>query len=329
MIGCAIGAGERGCAIVTVHRLVAAKAAFVRPFPDADADVGEFEAGGKSRMKTLHALGSWTLVLSLAAGLSGCPKKDDAPKDESKTEAAKKSDNPKKKTEDKADDDDDKGKKADDGKKKKKIAKKTNDEEKGDSKKKVDADDKEAKTPPKDKKQNHLSDALPSSVEKHPVPKHWGTIYDDVRLFAFQVPDDSEIKSDETTCDMSSDGKCEYIEAYPPKPNDFEVDFFSFKDASLTQEDLVNAANAWFDADDKATDVHLDDPVRINKRSQLVHYTFTNAKGVKEKGSLLVFTDVSDNYFLFVETEVDAFEENKNTMDAVWQSFTIYGRDYE
>ena len=148
-------------------------------------------------------------------------------------------------------------------------------------------------------------------------------------MFAFQVPDDSEIKQDETDCDVSTDGKCEFIEVFPPDPNDFEIDFLSFKDASLSQEDLVGAAQSWMEADDKATDVKLDAPVQINNRSKLVHYTFTDGDGTKQKGDLLVFTDVTDNYFLFVESDASKYDANSDTMDAVWQSFTLYGRDYD
>lgn len=268
--------------------------------------------------KILRTYGSWTLGLFLALGVAGCPKKDEKKADDKKTESADK------KTEDKKTDPpaDKKDDKKDDKKKPTVAAKK--DKEK---KKLEDAD--KGKKPPADKPPAALADKLPEAVKKNPAPKDWDVFYDDVRMYAFAEPQGSEYTQDELDCSFSTDGKLSYWDITPPKPYEFHTSFISFKDASLSQDDLVDDAQAWLSGDDGATAVKFDEPIQINNRSKLVHYDATVADGKHQKGMVLVFTDVSDNYMLFVDIDGDKYDANDEIMDGVWQSFTIYGRSYE
>ncbi len=271
--------------------------------------------------KILRTYGSWTLGLFLALGVAGCPK-DEKKADDKKTESADKKTEDKKPADKPADKKDDKKK---DDKKKPTVAAKK--KEKKDEKKLDDAD--QGKKPPADKPPAAISDKLPETVKKNPAPKDWDVFYDDVRQYAFAAPKGSMYTTDELESTISSDGKLSYWDIVPPSPYEFTIDFVSFKDATLTQDDLIDDAQAWLVDDDKATDVKFDEPIQINGRSKLVHYDETLEGGKHQKGMVLVFTDVTDNYMLFVDIDADKYDANDEIMDGVWQSFTIYGRTYE
>ena len=233
---------------------------------------------------------SATVMFCLAFGAVtsiGC-KKDDPPKTEDKKASAESKD----KTQDKKADD----KKADD---------------KDDKK----ADDDKAK--PKGKKKG--VDKLPADQKTVAMPTDWTRLYDSVRLYEFYAPDGSQLKTE------NSDG-VDFVHVVPPAPAAFEVFVFAWKDPNVSQEDLIAKAQE-FQKNGGATDVKVSNVEKVNDYSQIADYETTEKDGTHHKGDVLVFTDVSDNYMLFVESAADKYEANKDVMDAVWQSFGIYGRD--
>ena len=50
--------------------------------------------------------------------------------------------------------------------------------------------------------------------------------------------------------------------------------------------------------------------------------------GKAGKGKILVATDVTDNYIVFVGGDADKFASNEKTIDEIWGSFGMYSGGY-
>ena len=197
-------------------------------------------------------------------------------------------------------------------------SKKTEDKKPDEPAKKGDDDDKGGKKEPKGKKKT-VGDKLPADQTVQATPKEWMRFFDDVRLFEFYAPANSTMKDD------SSDGVGAWT-ITPPQPSAFDIYLFAWKDPDVSQDDLIAKASE-FQKRGGATEVKVDHIEKVNDYSQIADYTVTEKDGTKRQGDILVFTDVTDNYMLFIEADNDKYQANKDTMDAVWQSFGLYGRD--
>jgi hypothetical protein len=59
-----------------------------------------------------------------------------------------------------------------------------------------------------------------------------------------------------------------------------------------------------------------------------VTFTSTGDDGKPGKGKILVATDVTDNYLMFVGGDASKFESNEKTIDEIWGSFGMYSGGY-
>ena len=150
----------------------------------------------------------------------------------------------------------------------------------------------------------------------NPVPTDWIRMFDDVKGYEFMVPQGTTHKSE------TVDGVDVYM-AGVPAPHDIGVMVVAFKDAKLTKEDLIKRAeNILKNLEEK--DIKMDAPKELNDDYTLVTFTSTGKDGKAGKGKILVATDVTDNYIMFVGGDADKFAANEKTIDEIWGSFGMY-----
>jgi hypothetical protein len=154
----------------------------------------------------------------------------------------------------------------------------------------------------------------------NPVPADWITMQDKVKGYEFMVPQGTTHQTD------SKDGFDAYV-AGVPAPYDLGVLVVAFKDKSLSKEDLLERAQNMMKAfGDK--DVKLEPVKELSDDYSLVTVTSTGDDGKPGKGKILVATDVTDNYIMFVGGDADKFAANEKTIDEIWGSFTMYSGGY-
>src|SRR5262245_2525160 len=150
----------------------------------------------------------------------------------------------------------------------------------------------------------------------NPVPADWIRMYDDVKGYEFMVPKGTEHKSE------TVEGVDVYM-ASVPAPYDLGVMVVAFKDKTLNKEDLLKRAeNVLKSLEEK--DIKMDPVKELNEDYSLVTFTSTGKDGKAGKGKILVATDVTDNYILFVGGDADKFSSNEKTIDEIWGSFGMY-----
>jgi len=150
----------------------------------------------------------------------------------------------------------------------------------------------------------------------NPVPADWVRMYDDVKGYEFMVPQGTTHKSE------TVDGVDVYM-AGVPAPYDLGVMVVAFKDKTLTKDDLLKRAeNVLKSLDEK--DIKIEAAKELNDDYSLASYSATGKDGKPFKGKILVATDVTDNYILFVEGDSDKFAANEKTIDEIWGSFGMY-----
>lgn len=150
----------------------------------------------------------------------------------------------------------------------------------------------------------------------NPVPSDWIRMYDDVKGYEFMVPQGTTHKSE------TVDGVDVYM-AGVPAPYDIGVMVVAFKDAKLTKDDLIKRAeNILKSLEEK--DIKMEPVKELNDDYSLVTFTSTGKDGKAGKGKILVATDVTDNYIMFVGGDTDKFGANEKTIDEIWGSFGMY-----
>lgn len=150
----------------------------------------------------------------------------------------------------------------------------------------------------------------------NPVPSDWVRMYDDVKGYEFMVPQGTEHKSE------TVDGVDVYM-ASVPKPYEIGVMVVAFKDKSLTKDDLLKRAqNVLTSLGEK--DIKMEPVKELSDDYSLVTFTSTGSDGKPGKGKILVATDVTDNYIMFVGGDTDKFASNEKTIDEIWGSFGMY-----
>ncbi len=182
-------------------------------------------------------------------------------------------------------------------------ANKANTTSNADSKPKNEIKDEKATKPANPKKQTN-------SVT---VPAEWVWYSDDVRGYGFSLPAGSSGES-------GKEGNVDTFVAVTP--DDITVIVYAFKDASLTKEDLLDRAEKALNA--------MGETVTVGKLTgESEDYAVADAdsvdtKGGKSKLKVLVATDVSDNYVMFVRSDDKTYDAKKATMDMIWGSFEMY-----
>jgi hypothetical protein len=150
----------------------------------------------------------------------------------------------------------------------------------------------------------------------NPVPSDWVRMYDDVKGYEFMVPQGTEHNS------QTVDGVDVYM-ANVPKPYELGVMVVAFKDKTLTKADLLKRAeNVLTSLGEK--DIKMEPVKELNDDYSLVTFTSTGSDGKPGKGKILVATDVTDNYIVFVGGDADKFASNEKTIDEIWGSFGMY-----
>jgi hypothetical protein len=149
---------------------------------------------------------------------------------------------------------------------------------------------------------------------KVPTPKDWIYMYDDVKGYGFYVPEGS--KGDSGVVDNVSTFYCD-------TPSGIGVVVYAWKDANHTKESLMESAikvlgDAW------GATVTAGKLEAESEDYAIAEASATGADGKKSKMKILVGTDVTDNYVMFVFTDADKFEANKQIIEEIWGSFEMY-----
>jgi hypothetical protein len=169
------------------------------------------------------------------------------------------------------------------------------------------------KTEIKDEKAQKPTGNTKKPSTKATVPENWIDMVDEVRGYGFQVPEG-------TKGDSSSEGGVDTF--YAETPDNIGIIVYAFKDATLTKEDLLDRAeNAWKAMGGTLTAGELKGE---GDDYALSEGTSVDAEGKKSKVKVLVGTDVTDNYVMFVFTDEASYAAKEATMDNIWGSFEMY-----
>ncbi len=147
----------------------------------------------------------------------------------------------------------------------------------------------------------------------NPVPADWIRMHDDVKGYEFMVPQGTKDAQE------TKDGVDVYM-ANVPAPYDIAVMVVAFKDKEASKEDLLKRAENVLKAFGEK-DIKMEPVKELNNDYSLVTFTSTGSDGKAGKGKILVATDVTDNYIMFVGGDADKFGSNEKTIDEIWGSF--------
>ena len=150
----------------------------------------------------------------------------------------------------------------------------------------------------------------------NPVPADWIRMYDDTKGYEFMVPQGTEHKS------QTVEGVDVYM-ASVPAPYDLGVMVVTFKDKTLTKDDLLKRAeNILKNLGEK--DIKIESAKELSDDYSLAPFSSTGEDGKRGKGKILVGTDVTDNYIIIVGGDASKFDANEKTIDEIWGSFGMY-----
>lgn len=150
----------------------------------------------------------------------------------------------------------------------------------------------------------------------NPVPADWIRMYDDAKGYEFMVPKGTEHKSE------TVEGVDVYM-ASVPAPYEIGVMVVAFKDKTLSKDDLLKRAENILKALEEK-DIKIEPAKELSDDYSLATFTSTGKDGNAGKGKILVATDVTDNYILFVGGDAEKFASNEKTIDEIWGSFGMY-----
>ncbi|HEY0427790.1 MAG TPA: hypothetical protein VGC76_08405 [Pyrinomonadaceae bacterium] len=169
------------------------------------------------------------------------------------------------------------------------------------------------KTELKDEKSQKPAGDAKKPTTKATIPANWIDVVDEVRGYGFQVPEG-------TKGDSTSEGGVDTFVAQTP--DDIGIIVYAFKDQTLTKEDLLKRAEAaWSAMGEKLTAGELKGE---GDNYALAEGNSVDSEGKKSKVKVLVGTDVTDNYVMFVFTDEASFATKEATIDGIWGSFEMY-----
>jgi hypothetical protein len=158
----------------------------------------------------------------------------------------------------------------------------------------------------------------PKDAKKQPkaatVPAEWIWYSDEVRGYGFSLPKGAVEDEKGTTNGV------DYFSA--KTPDGITVIVYAFKDKTLTKEDLLDTAEKMLNA--MGETVKTGTLTSENDNFAVADADSVNEKGGKSKLNVLVATDVTDNYVMFVTTDAASYDAKKATMDMIWGSFEMY-----
>jgi hypothetical protein len=174
---------------------------------------------------------------------------------------------------------------------------------KSDTKPKTEIKDEKAEKPKDTKKQ-------PNTVN---IPAEWVYYADEARGYGFSLPAGS------TGDSTNQDGIDTFVAV---TPDDISVIVYAFKDSSLSKEDLLERAEKILNA--MGNTVTTSELKGESEDYSVADASSVNADGTKSKLKVLVATDVSDNYVMFVRSDEASYNAKKAAMDMIWGSFEMY-----
>lgn len=145
------------------------------------------------------------------------------------------------------------------------------------------------------------------------VPAEWVYYADEAKGYGFSLPKGSTGES------TSEDGIDTFVAV---TPDDITVIVYAFKDPNLSKEDLLERA-------EKAMEAMGEKMTAGELKAESDDYAIADASaeskdGTKSKLKVLVATDVTDNYVMFVRSDAASYDSKKATMDMIWGSFEMY-----
>ena len=150
----------------------------------------------------------------------------------------------------------------------------------------------------------------------NPVPADWIRMHDDRKGYEFMVPQGTKDAQE------TKDGVDVYM-ANVPAPYDINVMVVAFKDAKASKEELLKRAENVLKAFGEK-DIKMEPAKELSDDYSIVTFTSVGSDGKAGKGKILVATDVTDNYMMFVGGDADKFATNEKTIDEIWGSFGMY-----
>lgn len=152
------------------------------------------------------------------------------------------------------------------------------------------------------------------TAKSNPVPSDWIYVYDETKGYGFSVP------AGTTGGNETSEGTDVFL-ATTPAPSEFGIVVISFKDKSMTKDNLLDVAVKFLEG--------MGETVQAGKLTNesadyAVAEATTMADGKKGKAKILVGTDVTDNYVLIIGGDEDKYTANVKTIDEIWGSFEMW-----
>ena len=141
-------------------------------------------------------------------------------------------------------------------------------------------------------------------------------MHDDAKGYEFMVPQGTK------DAQQTKDGVDVYM-ANVPAPYEIGVMVVAFKDAKASKEDLLKRAENVLKAFGEK-DIKMEPAKELSDDYSIITFTSTGDDGKAGKGKILVATDVTDNYIMFVGGDADKFAANEKTIDEIWGSFGMY-----
>lgn len=151
--------------------------------------------------------------------------------------------------------------------------------------------------------------------QKVPLPADWVYYSDEVKGYGFSLPEGS-------TGENSTVDGMDIFEAKVPPPSDVQVEIYAWKDKTLTKQELMDMTIEGRKNDGET--------VTLGKvLGEWDDYTAHEATSVdrnskKYKMTILVGTDITDNYVMVVFTEESKYEANKDIITKIWSNFEMY-----
>ena len=152
-----------------------------------------------------------------------------------------------------------------------------------------------------------------SKVE--PVPANWITLPDPKKNYSFSMPEGS------SNFIKNSDGIDVFI-AVTPEPNNVGVFVLSLKDPKLTKNDLVEVASGFLKGAG-AKNIRIGNLEELSADYSLGTYSAVDEKLGVFKGKLLVATDVTNKYLMFIQVVEAKYKANEKIIDEIWGSFSL------
>lgn len=155
----------------------------------------------------------------------------------------------------------------------------------------------------------------PPAAKKLPVPSDWEPIEHKTKQFGFMLPAGS-------TTEETNDSGIEMFRADLPDPYTVEVWVVTYRDKTLTKDDLWVDAEAVIKNNLKGTGIQMGNVVDLDSAFAVRDVSWTENNPIK--GTVLIGTDVNDNYIMVASCLDADYAKNQETIDMIWQSFYLF-----